>query len=172
MTSADADESKALLGSLTARQRQVLDLLLQHKTSKEMARELGISPHTVDQRVRFAKEKLGVERRSDLATAYRDILRICEETIYEESRIGSRAIPLQDGAGPSDRPDLIVGSPPISGARGSTDESADGRLVPAILEGPSGVLLRVGAVFFIAAAVIIIGIGGLAVLEQLSRLLK
>ena len=41
-------EIEFTLAGLTAKQREVLDLLIEHKTSKEIARELGISPHTVD----------------------------------------------------------------------------------------------------------------------------
>jgi DNA-binding CsgD family transcriptional regulator len=47
-----------------------LDCLLlvdQHLSSKEIAAELGISPHTVDQRVRQSLQILGVERRSQAA---------------------------------------------------------------------------------------------------------
>ena len=47
-----------------------LDCLLlvdQHLNSKEIAAELGISPHTVDQRVRQSLQILGVERRSQAA---------------------------------------------------------------------------------------------------------
>ena len=50
-------------------QGQVDCLLLvdQHHSSKEIAVQLGISPHTVDQRIRGALEKLGVERRGEAA---------------------------------------------------------------------------------------------------------
>ena len=47
-----------------------LDCLLlvdQHLSSKEIAVELGISPHTVDQRIRGALHVLGVERRAQAA---------------------------------------------------------------------------------------------------------
>ena len=47
-----------------------LDCLLlvdQHLSSKEIAVELGISSHTVDQRIRGALQVLGVERRSQAA---------------------------------------------------------------------------------------------------------
>lgn len=43
------------LVELTAKQREVLDLLIQHMTSKEISRQLGISPHTVDQRIMLAR---------------------------------------------------------------------------------------------------------------------
>src|SRR6478752_3465006 len=59
-------EMEFMLAGLTAKQREVLDLLIEHKTSKEIARELGISPHTVDQRIQFAKEKLGASSRSEV----------------------------------------------------------------------------------------------------------
>ena len=50
-------------------QGQIDCLLLvdKHHSSKEIAVRLGISPHTVDQRVRGALEKLGVERRGEAA---------------------------------------------------------------------------------------------------------
>lgn len=50
-------------------QGQIDCLLLvdQHHSSKEIAVRLGISPHTVDQRIRGALEKLGVERRGEAA---------------------------------------------------------------------------------------------------------
>ncbi|RIX32170.1 helix-turn-helix domain-containing protein [Sphingomonas edaphi] len=50
-------------------QGQVDCLLLvnQHHSSKEIAVRLGISSHTVDQRIRGALEKLGVERRGEAA---------------------------------------------------------------------------------------------------------
>ena len=55
------------VGRLTAGQLDCLRLVDQHLSSKEIASELGISPHTVDQRVRQALAILGVERRSQAA---------------------------------------------------------------------------------------------------------
>jgi DNA-binding CsgD family transcriptional regulator len=48
---------------------QIKCLLLvdKHHNSKEIAARLGISPHTVDQRIRGALDKLGVERRGEAA---------------------------------------------------------------------------------------------------------
>jgi DNA-binding CsgD family transcriptional regulator len=48
-------------------QIECLLLVDQHHNSKEIAAKLGISPHTVDQRIRGALEKLGVERRGEAA---------------------------------------------------------------------------------------------------------
>ncbi len=52
---------------LTAGQLDCLRLVDQHLSSKEIAAELDISPHTVDQRIRQALAILGVERRSQAA---------------------------------------------------------------------------------------------------------
>ena len=52
---------------LSAGQLDCLLLVDQHLSSKEIANELHISPHTVDQRIRGALHILGVERRSQAA---------------------------------------------------------------------------------------------------------
>jgi DNA-binding CsgD family transcriptional regulator len=57
----------AKVARLTAGQLDCLRLVDQHLSSKEIAAELRISPHTVDQRIRQALQILGVERRSQAA---------------------------------------------------------------------------------------------------------
>lgn len=52
---------------LSAAQLDCLRLVDQHLSSKEIAAELHISPHTVDQRIRGALHILGVERRTQAA---------------------------------------------------------------------------------------------------------
>ena len=52
---------------LTAGQLDCLRLVNEHLSSKEIAAQLDISPHTVDQRIRGALHILGVERRSQAA---------------------------------------------------------------------------------------------------------
>jgi DNA-binding CsgD family transcriptional regulator len=52
---------------LTDGQLECLRLVDQHLSSKEIAVELGISPHTVDQRIRQALQILEVDRRAQAA---------------------------------------------------------------------------------------------------------
>jgi DNA-binding CsgD family transcriptional regulator len=52
---------------LSRGQLEVLRLVNRHLSSKEIAAQLGISSHTVDQRVRGAIRTLGVARRSEAA---------------------------------------------------------------------------------------------------------
>ena len=60
-------EMAARVARLTAGQLDCLRLVNEHLSSKEIAAELHISSHTVDQRVRGALHILGVERRSQAA---------------------------------------------------------------------------------------------------------
>ena len=55
------------VSKLSSGQLDCLRLVADHLSSKEIAAELGISPHTVDQRVRQALQILGVERRAQAA---------------------------------------------------------------------------------------------------------
>jgi len=64
---AEADLMAARVAKLTPGQLDCLLLVDQHWSSKEIAVELKISPHTVDQRIRQALSILGVERRTQAA---------------------------------------------------------------------------------------------------------
>ena len=63
----EPDLVAARLARLSAGQLDCLLLVDQHLSSKEIAAELHISPHTVDQRIRQALAILGVERRAQAA---------------------------------------------------------------------------------------------------------
>jgi DNA-binding CsgD family transcriptional regulator len=63
----EPDLMAARVARLTAGQLDCLLLVDQHLNSKEIAAELHISPHTVDQRIRQALAILGVERRAQAA---------------------------------------------------------------------------------------------------------
>jgi DNA-binding CsgD family transcriptional regulator len=54
---------------LTDAERDCLRLVYQHMTSKDIARQLGVSPHTVDMRLRQAIRKLDVSSRIEAARA-------------------------------------------------------------------------------------------------------
>lgn len=60
-------ETQDRLARLSEGQLHVLRLVNQHLNSKEIAAELGISPHTVDQRIRGAIKTLGVSKRQEAA---------------------------------------------------------------------------------------------------------
>ncbi|MGE5504663.1 MAG: response regulator transcription factor [Actinomycetota bacterium] len=64
---ADADSVSARIGSLSERERQVMDLVLAGKLNKVIADELGISMRTVEVHRAHVFEKMGVRTAVDLA---------------------------------------------------------------------------------------------------------
>ena len=55
------------LRRLTEAQKTCLRMVFMHMSSKDIARELGISPHTVDQRLKTAARILGADSRVEAA---------------------------------------------------------------------------------------------------------
>lgn len=101
-----ADEARVQLERLTLKQREVLDLVLQHQSSKQIAKTLGISPYTVDQRIAAARARLGVATRGEVARAYGRLLEICGETAYGSPYVESIPIPV-DGLTQADEREHI-----------------------------------------------------------------
>ena len=164
-------EEHELLASLTAKQREVLDLLLEHKTSKEIARILQISPHTVDQRIQFAKDKLGAQSRSEAAVAYRRMREIYEQVTYEDSGI---AIPAGVPHDAFARQVAVFGTSPGTPAETTppADAELDYAVVQELFDSRHGTLVRLGAIVAIAGLLVIVVVGGVAILSQLSALLR
>lgn len=166
------------LVELTAKQREVLDLLIQHLTSKQISRRLGISPHTVDQRIMLARAKLGVATRGEVAQAYRRLLETYEQPVYEHSHIGFPPLPVENRP----REDAAVKPPsaafrlPVRDAPGieslaDADEPVFHHVLPEVFNGPNGTLLRLGYISGITVFLILIVLGGLSMFVQLSSML-
>jgi DNA-binding CsgD family transcriptional regulator len=77
---------------LSAGQLDCLRLVDQHLSSKEIATELEISPHTVDQRIRGALHILGVERRSQAARIVAQYSGPYQRLIHQTPHIELRGI--------------------------------------------------------------------------------
>lgn len=160
-----------MLAGLTAKQREVLDLLIEHKTSKEIARALGISPHTVDQRIQFAKEKLGASSRNEAALVYRRLLEICGQLTYEESHIAELARNPDTGIGTQEGPLTLQMHREWTRPGQPSDTVSDYPVVPELFEGRYGTLIRLGTIIAIAVFLVILVLGGLAIFSQLSELM-
>lgn len=154
---------------LTKKQREVLDLLVQYKTSKQIAVELGISHHTVDQRIQFAKRVFGVDARSELAQRYREALLICERLTYEESHMSKSNSSSQQVH--TDEVSALL-APIVTSEFGSGVTTKSRSLVPELFEGRNGVLFRLGAIAFTAFLMVIVVLGGMAIFEVVSDVLN
>jgi DNA-binding CsgD family transcriptional regulator len=61
MSDVEIDEkTRAALGRLTAGEKDCLRRKLRHQTAKEIALDLGVSPHAVEKRLKMARAKLGL----------------------------------------------------------------------------------------------------------------
>lgn len=167
---ASVDGNTSPLAELTEKQREVLDLLIQHKTSKEIGRILAISPHTVDQRIQFATKKLGVSDRRALALEYRRLTGIYEGLTYEESRVAVEPTSDNLEARADDERNSDSDLATSGTNRISQVEKSDYRVVPEMLEGPNGTLVRIGAILVIALSVIFVALGGMAVFSEASSI--
>ena len=168
------------LTGLTGKQREVLDLLIQHKTSKEISRMLGISPHTVDQRINIARSKLGLGSRNQVAQEYRRLLGTYEESyeqsVYQNSDMAGAAIPLDsDDRGKLEslltlaQPELVVpGRTTLFKERGDTE---DFRACPELLDGQWGTLARLGVIAGLALLFAVAILGGLSLFSVASQLM-
>lgn len=123
---APADPMAERVARLTPGQLDCLRLVDQHLNSKEIAAELGISPHTVDQRVRQSLHILGVERRAQAARIVAQYSGPYQRLIHQspyipgetDSRHPEAAVSNQirhaDRAGEAGRPGFLTEQRPAS----------------------------------------------------------
>ncbi|MBX9886110.1 MAG: helix-turn-helix transcriptional regulator [Novosphingobium sp.] len=180
----DSLASHPILSALTDKQRAVLDLLIEHKTSKEISRILGISHHTVDQRIMLARAKLGVATRGEVAQAYRRLVADLapSPSIYERSVYGFSdvALPL-DALQEPDREDTTDWIQSLPNRRDALPQAVfQGgealaepyhHVLPEMFDGPYGTYVRLGTIAVFAMFLILIVMGGLAMYAQLSQIL-
>ena len=92
---------------LTDKQRACLDLLIEHNTSKEIARLLDISKHSVDQRLTNARDALGAGDRNELAFIYRRLLETCDRMTYDAVGVPSATQLMRSRFPDGDPPNLM-----------------------------------------------------------------
>lgn len=163
------------LALLTDKQREVLDLLIEHKTSKEISRLLQISPHTVDQRINSARARLGVTGRGQVASEYRRLVSLCDSSTYQFSYMAPDAY-LVDSRSGSDAVEAEAGNPlgePSAAATtepAAVPEVADHRVGPALFDGEWGTWARLGAIVVLALLMIFTVLGGISIFLTVSKL--
>lgn len=158
-----------LWNRLTDRQRAVFDLLLDRKTSKEIARVLDISKDTVDQRVTTARNALGAANRNEAVRTYARLRATYDKMAY-------------DPAVMVERPALVPSDFPDDGSANSLKLSDSMR--PAARDKGSGLSFKdlgrhdhkASNRIWIYAAIIIslvfLVMGGLAIAQALSQLVS
>lgn len=92
-----APDSARTWSRLTQKQCDCLDLLLERKTSKQIARVLEISKPTVDQRITAARRILDAANRDEAALRYARLKAVYDRTTYDPVHL-----PLSPSLMPSD----------------------------------------------------------------------
>jgi DNA-binding CsgD family transcriptional regulator len=167
------DDGLARWLRLTEKQRACLDLLIERKTSKEIARILGISKPTVDQRITAARIILGAANRDEAALIYARLKQLYDRITYDSVQVPSPPMLV-----PSDFPDgdpepvlkLSDSAAPTFGAgQGSRDfflPFRDGWRHDHSIQ--ARVMIMVG----ILVALVIVVFLGLGIAEALTRLVS
>lgn len=85
----------ARIARLTEKQRVCLRMVYMHRSSKEIARELGIGSDAVDQRLKTAMRTLGVESRVDAACilARHEGAEPYQRLVYQSSDVAPSPVP-------------------------------------------------------------------------------
>jgi DNA-binding CsgD family transcriptional regulator len=147
---------------LTAGQRECLYLVNDHATSKEIARQLGISRHTVDARLRAAIQTLGVSSRREAAVIYRAAMQAegYQPFAYQSPRIVTAA----------DADEILPHDEAIEQHESSSDEGAELPAAPLPLLAAASPRPAAGAVVSDSAVWTALPTGELAVRRPYLRL--
>lgn len=151
----DILKQTALLDALTDKQREVLALVSEGMTSKEIARKLSISESAVNQRIEVIRQRLGGLSRAQIARIYRHTSTLLM-TIPTSNSLTGKSIPLTsegDAEQQSSAEGAAVSVASVDGDFGVLQPST----FSSHLNGPNVRLMR-------TAAVVIIAVGLLAVL--------
>lgn len=167
-------EQAAALAGLTDKQREVLSLVSEGMTSKEIARKLRISESAVNQRIEVIRQRLGGLPRTQIARIYRRMSTVLI-TVPTSNSITGKSIQLQSEPIKDQQPEpegaeVSTASLPASNPFGShpsnffhlLDRAAFGSLSP---------LYKLALSFGIALAFLMIGILALALARSLAELL-
>lgn len=153
---------------LTAKQRACLDLLIEHKTSKEIARLLAISKHSVDQRLTTARDTLAAADRNELAFTYRRLRQTYDPMTYDAVGIPPAAEIVRSQFPDGDPANLmdLHSSSALDGSPGNRPPSRD------LLRPDYAAMQRVAIVAAGFVIVIIAVAGGLGIGHALTLLVS
>ena len=163
--------SNSVFDELTAKQLEALDLAAGGFTSKEIARKLGISPHSVDKRIDAVRIQLDSMPRQRLVREFREWNSGCETPTGGSSPLDDRPYVAPDGGAQSADETLVFGDSLALGSHPSWDGSLRW-LRPGISPSDLGtgwrLLLVLAASFLAAAAFVLVAAAGNVLVDMLG----
>ncbi|WP_417621943.1 sigma factor-like helix-turn-helix DNA-binding protein [Parasphingorhabdus sp.] len=167
----DNAQESSRVANLTAKQRECLHLVVLRKSSKEIARILGISKPAVDQRLVSARRVLGASTRDEAALIYARASGTYDRILYDPA-----GVPSDDTFGPEEHQDERSSSfllEEVSSAY-DIDTKHDLNFWPQVLkdsEGNWGTAQRIAIIVVLTIGILAIVLIGLSVTQSLSNLL-
>ena len=158
------------LGALTDKQCAVLDLVLLHRTNKEIARTLEISPSAVEQRLASAKAKLGAASRFDAALAYQALRETCGDSTGESEQVGLLTLGCHSPLRELEEPILEFHDAISFDGRRREDRATTLEFLEAV-SAPSGVWARLGLILGFALVLVLVASVALNVAQGAASIL-
>jgi DNA-binding CsgD family transcriptional regulator len=159
------------LGLLTDKQRAVMDLVLEHKSSKEIARALSISPFTVDQRISAVRQKLGGSSRGEAARAYAKAKSICGESAYGFSHVDSASIFAEDlGRDAPPDPVLTLSDVSLIELRAPWQDGHLGKSGLEALDNRFGIFGRIAVIIGLSGLIALMFLAMVSIAQTLTKL--
>ena len=164
-------QSDSVFDGLTEKQFEALDLAASGFTSKEIARKLDISPHSVDKRIDAVRAQLDSIPRNSLVREFRRWNSGCQSTTGDPSPLTDEPFFDPEGGKQPAGETLVFGDALTFGTQ--TDWERQSRwLRPGISPSDLGVgwrlLLVLAAAFLAAAAFVLVAAAGNVLVDMLG----
>ena len=169
------DEGQATLEKITPKQGEALRLALVRKSSKEIARELGIAARSVDQRLDAARLTLGAGTRWEAARKYYDLICASERLTSDPFMLGEAGADRR--CEPGEQPHYVFGDAlnftvdPAWEFGAKPQPAPWRRFVPGLPSAASGSADRIVWIVFGAVSILALVLLGLGVVDGLERLI-
>lgn len=158
-------------GTLTVKQRECLLLVSQGYSSKHIAIELGISRHTVDQRLDTARRSLGVATRRDAARKFAQSNRAPQPSIYEPIRIDDHSFGRHVNPATLGEATMILEEMVPFGIHAPWAELEAERVAGAIFGGLTETTKRLVIIMLLTLGILMVMLAGIAVASSLTHVL-
>ena len=153
---------------LTDKQRACLDLLLEHQTSKQIARRLDISKQAVDLRLTTARDILGAANRAEAALRYARL-----KQTYDRIPCDAIILPEEPRLVPSDFPNGELAAMALQHSASHTEQPvAVGSLFKGLWRHDHPGRNRVWIMATMLVVLILLILTGLTIGETLTRLIS
>jgi DNA-binding CsgD family transcriptional regulator len=172
---------------LTAKQKAVLDLLANHRTSKEIAHVLGVSETSVNRRIEGVKLRLGGISRQELARRYglwlaaRAAIDPISSVETDENRQSPSVesitgiLQLAESQASGERPvrdsgegEMAFEDPIAMSIEAPWEKRSEPRIVPRVLDGDNATLTRGTAIAILLLAIVASIVVALAAAKALA----